>query len=287
MSLSPAGSLYVVATPIGNLKDITLRAIEILQQVDLIAAEDTRYSKRLLNEYDISKPMLALHEHNEQEQVQQLLSLLESGKKVALISDAGTPLISDPGFPLIRAVRAAGIKIYTVPGACAAIAALSISGLPTDHFVFEGFLPSKSQARSRRLELLEYEKRTLVFYESVHRIVESLQDMGKVFGSQRRIVVARELTKTYETVLTGELSQVLQQIQADNKQQLGEFVVLVQGYQLPKDELITTDAKQVLKILLAELPLKQAVQLAAKITNNKRNDLYDYAINLSKGLNHE
>lgn len=283
MSVHTPGSLYVVATPIGNLKDITLRAIEVLQQVDLIAAEDTRYSKRLLNEYDISKPMLALHEHNEQEQIHQVCSLLENGKNIALISDAGTPLISDPGFPLIRALRKAGLKIYTIPGPCAAIAALSISGLPTDHFVFEGFLPPKSQGRCRRLELLVYERRTLVFYESVHRVVESLQDMAKVLGEQRQIVVARELTKTYETVLTGELGQVLKLIQADNKQQLGEFVVLVQGYQLPADESITTDAKQVLKILLAELPLKQAVHLTAKITNNKRNDLYDYAINLGKG----
>jgi 16S rRNA (cytidine1402-2'-O)-methyltransferase len=274
------GILYVIATPIGNLKDITLRALDILREVDLIAAEDTRHSKRLLQEYNIEKNMISLHEHNEREQIAHLLQLLQSGRKIALISDAGTPLISDPGFPLIRAVREAGLKIMPVPGACAAIAALSVAGLPADHFIFEGFLPAKTMARCHRLQTLQYEHRTIIFYESVHRIVECLQDMLTTFGATRRIVLARELTKTYETFIDGNIEQVLHQVMHDSHQQKGEFVLVVEGYHVPADDALTPEAKRIIKLLLDDLPVKQAVQLAAKITECRKNFLYDYALSL-------
>jgi 16S rRNA (cytidine1402-2'-O)-methyltransferase len=278
--MSVAGILYIVATPIGNLKDITLRAVEVLQQADLIAAEDTRHSKKLLQAYNIDKPMLALHEHNERDQVGLLLARLQQGQHIALISDAGTPLISDPGYFLTQQVRQQGYQVMPVPGACAAIAALSAAGLPTDHFVFEGFLPAKASARQQRLDELQYEIRTIVFYESVHRIVDTLQDICQVWGQQRELVLARELTKTYETFIHGTISQVLTQVQADANQQRGEFVLITRGYEAQATAGLAPEHIDILKILLEDLPTKQAVHLAAKITKGKKNTLYEKALQL-------
>lgn len=278
------GILYVIATPIGNLKDITLRAVDTLRDVDLIAAEDTRHSRRLLEEYSIEKDMVSLHEYNEREQVPYLVNLLKSGRQVALISDAGTPLISDPGFPLIRAVREAGLKVVPVPGPCAAIAALSVAGLSADHFIFEGFLPAKTIARCHRLTHLLYESRTIIFYESVHRIVDCLHDMLKVLGPARRIVLARELTKNYETFIDGNLEYVLQRVINDNNQQKGEFVLVLEGYHASDEDALTPEAKRIIQLLLDELPVKQAAQLAAKITECRKNILYDYALSLQNNL---
>ena len=224
------GVLYVVATPIGNLQDISERAIATLKGVSRIAAEDTRHSARLLSHYGIDTPMVALHEHNEREITPKLIEKLVAGDDLALISDAGTPLISDPGFCLVRAARAAGIRVAPVPGPAACIAALSAAGLPADHFVFEGFLPVRATARRRRLEALVNESRTLVFHESSHRIVECLADMAEILGSDRPAVVARELTKVFETIESGGLAALLAWLRADPNQQKGEFVVLVQGH---------------------------------------------------------
>ncbi|NNM59710.1 MAG: 16S rRNA (cytidine(1402)-2'-O)-methyltransferase [Legionellales bacterium] len=277
------GILYIVATPIGNLKDITLRALDTLREVDLIAAEDTRHSKRLLQEYDINTPLISLHEHNEHSVLNLFLSHLDAGRKIALISDAGTPLICDPGFPLVRAARLAGFAVVPIPGACAAIAALSASGIAADHFVFEGFLPNASNARSKRLERFLEESRTVIFYEAVHRIVESLTDMVRVLGSERRIVLAREMTKTYETFLDGTLSEVLNLVMNDSQQQRGEFVLILEGCQITAlDDALPKEAKRILSLLLAELSVKQASQLAADITGCRKNALYDYALNLGK-----
>lgn len=277
---SVTGILYIVATPIGNLKDITLRALEVLQQVDVIAAEDTRHSKRLLQAYNIDKPMLALHEHNEREQAGLLVQRLQQGQQIALISDAGTPLISDPGYFLVQQVRAQGHQIVPIPGPCAAIAALSAAGLPTDHFIFEGFLPAKSMARQQRLQDLQYETRTIIMYESVHRIVDALQDICQVWGPQRELVLAREVTKTYETFLSGTIEQVLAQVQADANQQRGEFVLLTRGFAVEPTAGLPAEKVDILKMLLEELPTKQAVHLAAKITKGKKNTLYEKALQL-------
>ena len=272
------GVLYVVATPIGNLQDISERAIATLKGVSRIAAEDTRHSARLLSHYGIDTPMVALHEHNEREITPQLLDRLAAGDDLALISDAGTPLISDPGFCLVRAARAAGFRVAPVPGPAACIAALSVAGLPADHFVFEGFLPTRAAARRRRLEELRNESRTLVFHESSHRIVECLADMADILGGDRHAAVARELTKVFETIESGELAALLVWLQADPNQQKGEFVVLVQGSPAAGNSTLDEATRQVLAVLVAELPLKQAVTLAAKITGLPRNELYAQAL---------
>jgi 16S rRNA (cytidine1402-2'-O)-methyltransferase len=274
-----AGVLYVVATPIGNLQDITARALDTLGRVALVAAEDTRHSRKLLAHYGIGTPLLALHEHNEREQTQSLLARLAAGEDVALISDAGTPLISDPGFYLVRAARAAGLQVVAVPGASACIAALSIAGLPTDRFVFEGFLPSKQVARAKRLQALQDESRTLVFYESSHRIVACLADMVASLGGERQAVLARELTKTFETSRGGSLQELHDWLLADDNQQRGEFVIMVHGRSSQPDSIDAAD-RHVLEVLLQELPLKQAAALAAKITGLPRNRLYDYGLEL-------
>lgn len=279
MQTSPA--LYVVATPIGNLGDMTERAINILRQVDLIAAEDTRHSKRLLEHLGILTPMKAFHNFNEAQRATELLTLLQNGKSIALISDAGTPLISDPGYRLVSLVREHGITVHPIPGACALIAALSASGLPSDRFVFEGFLPAKSSARCEQLKLLVDETRTLLFYESPHRILSSLVDMIKIFGEDRMAVVARELTKTFETIKQASLKDLLDWMTNDPNQQKGEFVILIKGVEKIQDEETDNEALRVLKILLTELPLKQASQLAAKITGAKKNWLYEKAIKLT------
>ena len=277
------GMLYVVATPIGNLQDISARAIAILKSVSRIAAEDTRHSGKLLSHYGINTPLVALHEHNEREVTPVLLGMLEAGDDLALICDAGTPLISDPGFCLVRAAREAGIRLVPVPGPAAGIAALSVSGLPADRFVFEGFLPSRAAARRARLEVLKGETRTLVFHESSHRIVECLEDMLAILGGDRPGVIARELTKVFETIESGSLAALSVWLQADPNRQKGEFVVLVQGTPPAGDTALDETTRHVLAVLLAELPLKQAAALAAKITGLSRNALYAQALKMKQG----
>jgi 16S rRNA (cytidine1402-2'-O)-methyltransferase len=279
-----AGTLYVVATPIGNLEDMTPRAIRILSEVDLIAAEDTRHSGKLLKHFGIEAKTEALHEHNERSQVPRLIDILQAGKSIAFITDAGTPLVSDPGFHLVRSARQAGLTVIPVPGACAAIAALSAAGLPSDRFVFEGFPPAKSAARRAVFEKLREEARTLIFYESPHRILESLKEMTEIFGPEREAVLARELTKQFETVRSGTLTELSEWVNRDPHQQLGEFVILIHGVPRAEREAVDEDAERVLKILLEELPVSQATALAAKITGLKKNRLYEYALNL-KGDN--
>lgn len=274
-------ALYVVATPLGNLDDMTPRAIQVLRTVQFIAAEDTRHSGRLLQHFAINTPLFALHEHNEDEGAARVLELLTRGKSVALISDAGTPLISDPGFRVVRAVRAAGVTVIPVPGPSAAIAALSAAGLPTDRFVFEGFLPPRSVARQARLAQLNAETRTLVFYESAHRIVESVQDMVAMLGADRRGVIARELTKLYEEIYDAPLGELVAWLTSDDRHQKGEFVVLVAGRE-GREEGAMLAAENVLRVLLAELPLKQAAKLAAEITGINKNELYQKALALKQ-----
>ncbi len=275
-----AGVLYVVATPIGNLQDISARALETLGHVALVAAEDTRHSRKLLGHYGIAVPLVALHEHNEREQTRSLLERLAGGEDIALISDAGTPLISDPGFHLVRSARAAGLAVVAVPGPSACIAALSIAGLPTDRFAFEGFLPSKHVARCKRLETLRDEPRTLVFYESSHRIAQCLADMVTVLGGERAAVLVRELTKTFETSRGGTLQELLDWLLGDDNQQRGEFVIMLHGRSERDAEGLDAGQRKVLEVLLEELPLKQATSLAAKITGVARNRLYDYGLEL-------
>jgi len=278
-----AGTLYVVATPIGNLEDMTPRAIRILAEADLIAAEDTRHSGKLLRHFGIGTETVAVHEHNERSQVPKLIEILKSGKSIAFISDAGTPLVSDPGFQLVRAARQAGLTVTPVPGACAAVAALSVAGLPSDRFVVEGFPPAKSAARRAVFEKLREESRTLIFYESPHRILESLKDMAEIFGSTREAVLARELTKQFETVRSGGLVELHDWVEADKHQQLGEFVILIHGVPRAEREAMDAEAERVLKLLLEELPVSQAAALAAKITGLKKNKLYEYALAFKQG----
>jgi len=273
MSSHQAGCLWVVATPIGHRDDISTRAIETLRKVALIAAEDTRHSRPLMLQHNIGTPLVALHEHNEREAVAAIVRRLEQGESVALISDAGTPLISDPGFRLVRAAREAGIRCIPVPGACAAIAALSVAGLPSDRFVFEGFLPPKSAARRSRLEELAGDPRTLIFYESSHRIVESLADMRDIFGAEREAVLARELTKMFETVIGEPLTQLLARVTEDPNQQRGECVVLVAGRGDDADAKLV-EGQRVFAILRDELPPAKAAKLAAAITGAPRKMLY-------------
>ncbi|VXB09001.1 putative methyltransferase [Pseudomonas sp. 8BK] len=282
---SPLGSLYVVATPIGNLDDISARALTILRSVALIAAEDTRHSARLMQHFGIGTPLAACHEHNERDQGGRFLARLLAGDDVALISDAGTPLISDPGYHLVRQARAAGIAVVPVPGACALIAALSAAGLPSDRFIFEGFLPAKAAGRRARLELVKEEPRTLIFYEAPHRILECLQDMQAVFGEQRPALLARELTKTFETLKGMPLSELVAWVAGDSNQQRGECVVLVAGWQAPEgEEAVSAKAMRVLNLLLAEMPLKRAAALAAEITGVRKNLLYQVALEQQKDV---
>ncbi len=276
------GQLYVVPTPIGNLGDMTPRAIEILNQVDVIAAEDTRHSARLLQHFGIKTSALAYHEHNERQLCHKLVERILLGDSVALISDAGTPLVSDPGYHLVRAAREAGVQVVPLPGASAMITALSASGLASDRFVFEGFLPAKSAARRQRLQALADDSRTSIFYESTHRIQASLADMAAVFGEDRQAVIARELSKRFETIHGDSLSALQVWLEADANQCRGEFVVLVQGATEVEDEAVDAEAKKVLTILMQELPLKQAAALAAKISGLKKNDLYRLGLSLAE-----
>lgn len=273
------GTLYVVATPIGNLDDISTRALRILGEVSLIAAEDTRHSSRLLQHFGIRTPLAACHEHNEREEGGRFITRLLAGDDVALISDAGTPLISDPGYHLVRQARAAQVQVVPVPGACALIAGLSAAGLPSDRFVFEGFLPAKQVARCARLEAVQHDPRTLIFYEAPHRLLASLADMSKVLGAERQAVLARELTKTFETIHDLPLQELHDWVAADSNQQRGECVLLIEGYQAPADvHEVPVEAQRVLKLLMAELPLKRATTLAAEITGARKNALYQWAL---------
>ena len=274
MSSVQPGCLSVVATPIGHRDDFSARAIATLREVAVIAAEDTRHSRPLLLHHNIDTPLLALHEHNEREVVDVVVRRLQGGESVALISDAGTPLISDPGFRLVRAARAAGIRCAPVPGACAAIAALSVAGLPSDRFVFEGFLPPKSAARRARLQELAGEPRTLIFYESSHRVAESLADMRAVFGDGREAVLARELTKLFETVLDEPLAQLAERVANDPDQQRGECVILVAGRGEEADAKLA-EGQRIFAILREELPPAKAAKLAAAISGAPRKLLYE------------
>jgi 16S rRNA (cytidine1402-2'-O)-methyltransferase len=284
-SNSTTGALYVVATPIGNLDDMSARALKVLRDVSLIAAEDTRHSLRLMQHFGIPTPLAACHEHNEREEGSRFITRLLAGDNVALISDAGTPLISDPGYHLVRQARAAGIQVIPVPGACALIAALSAAGLPSDRFIFEGFLPAKSVGRKARLELVKEEPRTLIFYEAPHRILECLQDMEEIFGPDRPAVLGRELTKTFETLKGLPLSELRAFVEGDGNQQRGECVVLVAGWSEPEGEdAIGAEARRVLDLLLEEMPLKRAAALAAEITGVRKNLLYQVALDKQKGV---
>ncbi|MCF6354217.1 MAG: 16S rRNA (cytidine(1402)-2'-O)-methyltransferase [Candidatus Polarisedimenticolaceae bacterium] len=274
------GVLYVVATPIGNLDDLSTRAVNTLQAVDLIAAEDTRHSRPLLRHFGIKTAQIALHEHNEHELMPRLLGQLQDGRSIALISDAGTPLISDPGFPLVRECHRQGVRVSPVPGPSAAICALSAAGLPSDRFLFEGFLPRTHAARCERLQRLKQEPATLVFYESNHRVAESLQDMCSVLGIERPALMARELTKLHETLISAPLEELLQQVNADPMQRKGEIVLLVAGAKPEADAGQAAETTRILEILLKELPVKQAAALTAQITGEKKNRLYQAALAL-------
>lgn len=277
--MTAPGTLYVVATPIGNLEDISARALRVLREVSLIAAEDTRHSLRLLQHFGINTPLAACHEHNEREQGGRFIERLLAGENLALISDAGTPLISDPGFHLVRSARAAGIKVAPVPGACALIAALSAAGLASDRFIFEGFLPAKGAARKARLQALAEESRTLIFYEAPHRLLECLADLREVFGAQRQAVLGRELTKTFETLKGAPLAELHEFVAQDSNQQRGECVLLVAGWQAPEgEEALSAPVLRVLDLLLDELPVKRAAALAAEITGVRKNLLYQKAL---------
>jgi len=280
--LHPIGILYVVATPIGNLQDITLRALDILKTVDAIAAEDTRHTSGLLSHFGIAKKLIAVHEHNERQSAEKLLAQLSAGQSIALVTDAGTPGVSDPGAVVVDLVRKAGVKVVPIPGASAVIAALSASGIAQNGFLFHGFLPASGAARRKALEALKSQTVTLVFYEAPHRIIESIVDMSAVLGAERRITFARELTKTFETIYSCSLGEAEAWLQADANQQRGEFVLLVEAAAIKEAEEVSEEAVRVLKLLLAELPLKQAVKLATEITHEKKNVLYEFALQLKQ-----
>lgn len=273
------GILYIVATPIGNLQDITQRALETFSQVDLIAAEDTRHSGLLLSHYGIKKPFFALHDHNEQEKASVLVEKLKQGVNIALISDAGTPLISDPGFHLVRQCREAGIRVVPLPGACAAITALCASGIASDRFCFEGFLPAKSKARKDRLENIMEEDRTLIFYESTHRILDTLVDMQEVLGQDRYVVLARELTKTWETIVGDTVKNLRQWLVEDPNRTKGEMVLIVEGKPKQENEAeFVPQAIKALTLLTQELPLKKAAAIVAELYGYKKNALYQFGL---------
>ena len=273
MATVTAGTLYVVATPIGNLGDISVRGRDVLGAVDAICAEDTRHTRQLLSAYGLEKPLVALHEHNEAEIAWRLVERLRTGESLALVSDAGTPLVSDPGYRLVREVRAAGLKVSPVPGACAAIAALSVAGIPSDRFCFEGFLPAKGSGRRERLQSLARETRTLVFYESAHRIEESLVDFVACFGGAREAVLGRELTKLFETVLGDTLAEILERVRADENQRKGEFVLVVRGCEDDAAAALIEGQRLYAK-LKEHLSPSQAAKLAAELSGAPRKALY-------------
>jgi 16S rRNA (cytidine1402-2'-O)-methyltransferase len=284
--LTAVGTLYVVATPIGNLSDLSPRAAATLKSCDLIAAEDTRHTGILLKHFQIGTPQLSLHEHNEGARAAKIIALLREGKSVALVSDAGTPAISDPGFELVRAVAATGMNVVAIPGPCAAIAALSIGALPTDRFCFEGFLPARGAARKLRLKTLATEPRTLVIYESPHRVGETLEDCVTAFGEARAATVVREATKLHETTYRGSLRELLDKSGTDADFSRGEIVLIIGGASQAESGDGESEAKsrldKVLTALLAELPLKQAARLAAQITGARDNEAYKRALFLKE-----
>lgn len=278
--MNNSGNLYVVATPIGNLGDMVPRALQVLQQADWVAAEDTRHSGRLLAHFAIETPMIPYHDHSDERQMGRLLEKLGAGQSVALISDAGTPLISDPGYRLVREARRLGVTIVPVPGPCAAVVALSAAGLPSDRFTFEGFLPARQQPRRSALEALAKESRTLIFYEAPHRVLATLEDMASCFGVEREAVLARELTKTHETIIHGTVAELVERVKSDANQQRGEIVLVVRGADLETISADSAEQERLLRILMAEVPLKQAAAIAAKITGGSKNALYQQALAL-------
>lgn len=277
------GSLAIVATPIGNLSDISERAIATLKGADLVAAEDTRHTGRLLQHLGLSKPLFALHDHNERDQVERLLDRVAQGQQVALVSDAGTPLISDPGYLLVRRAHERDLRVLPVPGACAAIAALCVAGLPTDRFVFEGFLPAKSSARRARLEAVAGELRTLVFYESPHRLRATLETMVEVLGEERPVMLARELTKKFETLYSLSLGALWAAAKGDENISRGELVLVLGGApEVEKGAGVALETERLLLRLLQELPLRVAVRVVADLTGEARNALYQQALALGR-----
>jgi 16S rRNA (cytidine1402-2'-O)-methyltransferase len=283
--MKPTSTLYIVATPIGNLRDISLRALDILAAVDVIAAEDTRTTAHLLTHHSITKKMLALHQHNERATAKKIVNLLAQGNSVALVTDAGTPGISDPGVILVNTVRDHGYKVVPIPGANAAVCALSAAGIAAPHFLFYGFLPASAGPRRRELEGLKSQPYTLVFYETPHRILECVAALAEVLGTHRQLVIARELTKLFETIHICTLDNALAWLQADTNRQKGEFVLLLSGAEVQKEEGLSDQTQYTLKLLLQELPLKQAVRLATDITGESRNMLYAQALALKKEAN--
>lgn len=277
-----AGKLFIVPTPIGNLEDMTHRAVRVLGEVDLVAAEDTRHSQKLLQHYDISTRMISLHDHNEDQRGKQLIEKMKLGQNMALISDAGTPLISDPGYGLVNQCRAAGLEVVPLPGACAAITALCAAGLPTDRFRFEGFLPSKEQAKSQALQALERETGTSIFYESPRRIEASLKAVVEALGDERPVVIAKELTKTFETFFSGSAEQCLGWLQEDANHQRGEFVLMIGGHK-HDETAVSAEALKLLKALMSELPLKKAAGITADQFGLKKNALYQLGLSFSDG----
>ncbi len=282
-SVIQGGTLYIVATPIGNLDDLSGRAIETLRRVDLVAAEDTRHSQRLLQHLGLRKDMLALHDFNERERTASVVNRLRSGVSIALISDAGTPLISDPGFVLVREARAQGVTVSPVPGSCALIAALSAAGLPTDRFLFEGFLPAKRSGRRAALSAVAREAATLVFYESPHRILDTMTDIVEVMGNEREVVLARELTKTFETFYSGTAVVVSENLRADPFATKGEFVVMIHGAEPEPEEAPGLDVEHMLSLLVDALPVKQVARIAAELSGLPRNELYRRAQAIKDG----
>lgn len=277
----PVSALYVLATPIGNVCDITLRGLHVLAIADAVACEDTRNTSQLLQRYGLSKQLLATHEHNEREAAAKIVERLQAGQRVALVSDAGTPAVSDPGARVVDAVRAAGFQVIALPGASAAVTALSASGLTDARFYFVGFLPAKTRQRETALQELVAVQAALVFYEAPHRIVETVQSMLQVFGPTRQIVLARELTKLFEHIHRCPLGEALAWLEQDPNRQRGEFVVLLEGAQPVEGE--DAEGERVLRILLEELPVKQAAALAAQITGQKKNALYERALQIRQG----
>lgn len=277
-----SGKIYVVATPIGNLGDMTTRAIEVLNSVDLILAEDTRHSMPLLRHFQIQTQCQAFHEHNEKSVAESVCERVRQGESVAIISDAGVPLISDPGFPLVRMAHEYKLPVVTIPGACAAISAISVAGLATDRFSFEGFLPSKAGTKRKVLETLLDEPRTMIFYESPRRVIETLRIMVELFGEDRQAVLARELTKLFETVHKAPLRELLEFVESDSNQVKGEIVLLLEGIQKEATDEDEAELKRILSILLEEVSVKQAVSIAMKLKGLKRNQVYPLALKLKE-----
>jgi 16S rRNA (cytidine1402-2'-O)-methyltransferase len=276
------GTLYIVATPIGNIRDISLRALDILAAVDMIAAEDTRITGHLLRAYSIPGPVMALHQHNERRGAEKLIGLLAAGKTAAFVTDAGTPGISDPGANLVKLVREQGHKVVPIPGANAAICALSVSGIAASPFIFYGFLPAGSGPRKREMERLKTQPYTLIFYEAPHRILECVDDLAETLGNHRGLIIARELTKLFETIHTCCLGEASAWLQGDANRQKGEFVLLVSGAETKNKNELSEEARRILVLLMEELPLTQAVRLAARITGESRNMIYSHALMLKR-----